>query len=647
MIITKKLHILFWLTMSGLFLSLDIFAQVPPMSRENQPQYAASNIPDSLQEGAYAVMRENTNRLFVRNIGKASFNVSYVLTVLNQKGDRFADLSIPYDKLTRINYIQAAVYDAEGNFVKILKKREIKDYSTADGYSLYTDNRVKSARLSHNTYPYTIKCKYSLTLDGLLFYPNWYPQTHRKIAVEHSSFSILTPKDISFRYKEINLEKAIKSGKAGGSQTWKIANLPVFQSTAYSKENTVPRLLLAPNTFEIERYKGNMQSWKSFGQWISTLNAKRDSIAPATIKKIKQLTARAKTNREKIKIVYHYLQQNTRYVSIQLGIGSWQPFKAITVDQKGYGDCKALSNFTHSLLKHVGIESHYTLVRAGRNEYPIQTDFPSTQFNHVILCVPNAQDTVWLECTSQRESFNYLSSFTSDRDVLLITPEGGKIVHTPVYNQTVNTLQRTAEVKVDAEGNALATVNTAYKAIQSNIVARLVNKSPENQKKWLYNNLDIASFEIQKHSYNLERSNLPVGTENLQLKIRKLASKSGKRLFLKPNFMNRYPRVPYLSKDRKSDIYISSARSFTDIDSIHYQIPEKYHAEYKPAPVRFSNAFGSYEMQVTMDAGKITYIRKMVVNAGTFPKEKYQDMIKFYKKVVKADKEMVVLISGT
>src|SRR4030095_3800912 len=132
----------------------------------------------------------------------------------------------------------------------------------------------------------------------------------------------------------------------------------------------------------------------------------------------------APSESEKIKRIYEYMQNNFRYVSIQLGIGGYRPFSATFTDQKKYGDCKGLSNYMKAALKSVGIKSHIAIINAQYNAEPVDPDFPANNFNHAILCVPG-KDTIWLECTSSSAEFGKLGTFTENRNALLVTENGG------------------------------------------------------------------------------------------------------------------------------------------------------------------------------------------------------------------------------
>ena len=109
---------------------------------------------------------------------------------------------------------------------------------------------------------------------------------------------------------------------------------------------------------------------------------------------------------EKAKIIYKYVQENTRYISVQIGIGGFRPINAIDVDRVKYGDCKGLSNYTMALLKAVNVPSYYTVVEAGNRKVDFEDDFADLrQGNHAILAIPYKGSYYWIDCTSQIHPF--------------------------------------------------------------------------------------------------------------------------------------------------------------------------------------------------------------------------------------------------
>ena len=636
----KKLFILL------LILSINC---VKTTAQKNGLFYPALLIPKELSSDANAVVRMHEQTFEVLSVGKSKSHHKTAITILNKEGDHHAYLTVHYSEgMSRVEGLQAKVYNGLGVEIESAKKKDIVDISAYDGYSIASDNRLKVIDLRKSSYPYTIYYEYTTVDNNTMFYPSWYAQNSLNTAVEKSRYQVSIPQGMKLFYKEVNLPKPASRNSINGNSvfTWEIKNLKPLKSEPYSSvfEELAPRVLLRPDRFEVDGYEGSFDTWENMGNWINLLNKGKDDLPAETIAEIKKITSKASTQKEKVKLVYEYLQQNTRYVSIQLGIGGWQPFSASYVDKNSYGDCKALSNYMQTALKAIDIASYYTLVRAGSGKN-IDKSFPASQFNHAFLCVPLAQDTIWLECTSQTNPFNYLGQFTSDRDVLLCTPEGGKVVHTPVYDKEDNLQARSGEVVIDEDGNATAKIKELRRAMQQDRVQGYATESEEDQKKFLYNYIDIPSFNIKSFELNWEKSELPTFSVESELSIPNCASTSGKRLFLKPNLLTKWTDVPKKLEERKSSIKLDMA--FTDIDTIIYQIPEKYHLEYLPKPVSVSSVFGTYESKIEFKNHQLIYTRKMVMEKGEFPKEQYEEFVSFFKKIKKADRAKTVFVDKT
>jgi transglutaminase-like putative cysteine protease len=610
--------------------------------------YPAFTIPEALKTNAYAVVRLHETTFTVTSPGEAIEKIHYVITILNERGQKQAVLGVPYDKLSKVNSIEGALYDTFGKQVKKLKKSDIEDISTIGNGQLFMDNRAKVAQFTYVQYPYTVEFEYEVVNHNMLFYPRWEPQDDDEVSVEKASLTIHMPAGMDLRYKEMNLAKSatVTPTSNGKQYVWQVSNLPTFKSDDYAPflSQQVPMVYTTPSDFEVEGYKGSMRSWADISKFFYDLNKDRDELPEPVKQKANQLVANEKTPVQKIKKLYEYMQANTRYVGVQLGIGGWQTIPANVVAEKGYGDCKALSNYMKALLKAVGIPAYCASVRAGDGEETVLPDFPNPYFNHVILCVPLSKDTLWLECTSQTGAFGYQGSFTGNRYALLEMPSGGKLLKTTHYSATDNLQSRTAKVQLSESGDAQVEVATQYHGQQQDQLDLYIhNYDTEEQRKMLYKRINIPSFEINQFSFRTTKNRIPVLTESLLLTIRKCGSKSGTRMFITPNLMNAAPNAPQKSENRKSDFVIHT--SFMDADTVIYQLPKGYGIEFVPEAVKIDSKFGSYQSSLQTKDSEITYIRTMTVNRGQYPASAYNEWVDFRKKIVKADKTQLVLVN--
>ncbi|MCW5910449.1 MAG: DUF3857 domain-containing protein [Cyclobacteriaceae bacterium] len=614
-------------------------------------KYPVSEIADEMKKGMYAVIRSKEVRLDIQSKSSSSYYRREVITILNARAKNYAFIGVGYDKLRSIKLFRATVYDAWGREIKKMKSSDIKDESEFDGYSLLSDNRSKSADLRQAVYPYTIEFEYEVQNKFLYSAPDFFVYRDDEISLMESSYSVIYPANLKPRYKLFHVQEPVFDKTKDGREqmSWQFKNIipQKFERHTTNFESTVANIRVSPVEFEFGGYPGRMDTWKDYGLWQASLNKGRDVLPESTKQKVQELVKNAKSDEEKARLLYEFLQNKTRYVSIQLGIGGLQPFEASTVDATGYGDCKALSNYMVALLREAGITGYYTTIQAGANESAVDPDFPSDQANHVVVAVPSKQDTTWLECTSQTNPFGWTGRFTGDRYAMMVTETGGVMVKTPSYPAEVNTQVRTAHVTLDISGNAKATVKTIYSGLQyeNDNLNFIVSKPAEEHKKWIQKTTQIPSFDVGKFTIKNNKAIIPSAEVEAELILSRLATVNGKRIFLTPNLMNRSTYIPEKTEKRNTNIVLRLP--YIDLDTIEYAVPEAIYPEFVPDPVRIRSRFGEYESSYKLEQGKIIYIRKLRMNKGEFPAESYNEFAEFYKNINKADNTKVVFVNKT
>lgn len=608
--------------------------------------YVGNNIPDSLKEDANSVVRYSSEEYDVQGPGKFSYKVHSIITILNEKGNGEAAVRLPYNKkYSSVGSFEMRIYNADGKLTKKYHKSDMYDRAAEDYESLVTDDRVLLLGHTVASYPTTVEMTYELDASSSVDLTRWDIQGEEQ-SIQNELCKVVVSPDAGFRY--LNKNTSIKPQKTtSGSKdvyTWQVSNLKAFKLEEGAEPWRVyPTVQFCQNKFSFYGIPGDISSWQNFGKWILDLNADGSSLSPERVAEIKKMTDTIKTDKGKAKFLYKYMQQSMRYVSIQLGIGGLKSFPATFVDQKKYGDCKALSNYMRALLKAVNINSYYTVINAGSNEEPADYNFPYNGFNHVILCVPFKNDTTWLECTSNTKAFGVLGSFTENRKALITTEDGGKLVSTPKSQARENQFNSEVHVVLNADGGAKAQAKILSTGdLRSFFVNELPALKAEEQKEDI-----ISEFGIKQPSafdFQLGSDINDVKEVNLTIDYDKFCDvMAGDKQFIRPRVLALWDASVPITEKRKTDFYFKFPMQESCTTTI--DLPAGYEVESLPTNSNLKFSYGTYDLSFVYNKDKNQVIStfKFVLNNQVIPAAKYTEMQQYFDSINHAQNKKLVI----
>ncbi|CAN5475673.1 hypothetical protein BH09BAC6_BH09BAC6_03450 [soil metagenome] len=607
--------------------------------------YIAANIPDSLKQDANSVLRYGMEEINVLGPGKAVLQVHMIVTVLNEKGDDNAKIILPYNKkFSSVNSFEMRVYSADGRLLKKYHKSDMYDRAAIDNESIVTDDRLLAIRHTITSYPTTIEFIIEQNIKSLINLGSWSIQSVEQ-SIQNSNYRLTVRKDAGFRY--LNSNTNIKPDKFTAENTdtyfWKVDNLKAIKPEDGAEAwNVLPKIYFSGNSFEYYGIPGDISSWQSYGKWQQALNADVCSLSPQRAEQIQKMTADIKTDKEKAKFLYRYMQQNVRYVSIQLGIGGLKPFPASFVDEKKYGDCKALSNYMYALLKAVNIPSCYATVNAGENEEPANPEFPFDRFNHVILCVPFKGDTTWLECTSNTKPFGKLGPFTENRYALLIDNNGGKLVKTPRSVDVDNQTNREAHLIMDANGGAKAQLKISSTGEYRALYLEIASLKTDEQKEAMIRMLNIKQPSAFEFKPAVDKDGMD--EVNIELDYDKFCDVSaGSKQFYRPRVFDLWTVTVPVTEKRKTAYYFEHPMQKSCVTTI--DLPAGFEVETLPKDQSLKFTYGNFEIKYLYNATKNQVIStsKFILTNQVIPAAKYNEMQVYMDGIAKAQNKKLVI----
>lgn len=609
-------------------------------------EYSSLLIPDSLKQNANAVVRLNQLDIVVSSQRNMDIKKKRVVTVLNEKGLESIDAYENYDKKTTVSNIQAIAFDAFGNEIKKIKRKDFRDQSITGGGTVFSDNRVIYLEYVPTHYPFTIVYESEIQTSNTAFIPQWFPLNDYLLSIEKSVLNVSYPENLGFRKMEFNFPnfKIAKTVDTSTQLSYTATNIVAqkYEDNSPNISEIFPRVMMGLEYFNLEGVDGNAKNWKEYGQWFSDkILTGTDVLPEGTKAKIKTIVGNETDPIKKAQIVYKYVQEKSRYVGIQVGIGGFKPMLANDVDRLGYGDCKALSNYTRALLNAVDVPSYYTELYGSKDKKDIRSDFFSIQGNHVILTIPNGNSYVFLECTSQDDPFGFQANFTDDRDVLVIKPDGGEIIRTKKYENKDNAQVNKGKYILDDNGKFSGIISMVSEGSQYGKFH--IETSPPTEQEAHYKEYwdNIGNLKINKITLFNNKEKVSF-TENMDISADNYGKISNGKMIFVVNAYNQYTGSVKRIRNRKTPFEIQ--RGYYDTDEISVSLPASFTIESLPQNFELNTKFGEYKTEIIKkDNANLIYKRSIFIKKGLYKNTEYDEYRLFMEQISRNDNAKIIL----
>lgn len=566
------------------------------------------------------------------------------LQIKNSDGLEYANISIPFSGMGEISGIDAYISNADGKKIKKLKKKDLVLRNRFTKMSFHTNNLIYEFKLIHNEFPYIINYSYISEREEFVDIAHWYTNLFSKIPTRYSELKLIVNDSNAIDIREVNISLDSKSLLENNEieYTWvSTENQPKRSETLcphYSQ--LIPNVLIIPKKFKYQ-IDGSLESWQSFGSFVSQLNSGLGDLPFDEKTKITELITDIDDKKEMISVLFDYLKSETRYVNISINEGGLKTYPASYVSENKFGDCKALSNYFKSILGFVGIQSYYTLISSGDKINKVQMDFPSQQFNHVILFVPLENDNLWVDCTSDYKC-EYVGTFIQDRNAFIINKDQSYFKKTPALTKEDVKTKRTIFIKDTPSKNAEIKIRNSYKgAVFEHLYYIKNHKNNTDMLKYLQKN-----FVEEKLKAPDEFVFQIIEDENEIILDYNTTSNTIINYFGNEMILN-IPRIdfPDFELPKYRDFKVQIDYPIYHVDQITFEIPQNSSIETKLINDTISSEYGYYQVNMNINNNLLIINKEFYLIAKDYDLDQYEEFYDFVKKSRTADKKLIVSIS--
>jgi len=587
--------------------------------------------------------------------------------ILRPTGRDYGMVVVTFNPQRKITSLRGWCIPAQGRDYEV-KDKDATEVSLPkiEGSELISDVKAKLLRIPAPDPGNIVGYEYEAHEQPLVLQDEW--DFQGMTPVRESHYSLQIPSGWEYKTSWINYPE-MKSTQAGSNQgEWAVSDVKAIREEEDMPplEGIAGRMIVTffpPGGSAADAFA----SWRDMGNWYQNLTSGRRDASAEIKGKVSALTAPAGTPLQKMRALAQFVQQDVRYVAVELGIGGWQPHPAHEVFIHRYGDCKDKATLMSSMLHEIGVDSYYVVINTQRGSATPDMPPHVGAFNHAIIAIklpqgmtdpalaaamqhPKLGKLLFFDPTSELIPFGQIGGYLQANYGLLVTPEGGELVELPRQPATTNGIQRTAKLALDGMGNLKGDVEelrVGDRAWGQRLELTQVTKDSDRIKPFEGLLADsLATFRITKASLvNLHETGQPLGF-NYSFVAENYAKSAGSLLLVRPRVIGRKSSALLETKEpRKYPVEFPGPALDTDVFDI--TLPVGYEVEDLPPPVDADYSFASYHSKTEVHGNAIRYTRTLEVKELSVPVSRVEELKRFYRIIAGDERNTAVLRPAT
>lgn len=523
-----------------------------------------------------------------------------------------------YNSMVSLNKFFAKI----DNNNAVLEKRD----ESNDGYMYFkTDSRYKiydinlPVRGTQVTYGYTEECR-DAKFNSVLYVPDEHFTQKKIVKValhDFLKFDIVEMNFEGINYTKDTVYEYPKTGNAKEKVKYLVYTFKRLKGFQNYSSDRGPSYNYPMLYFHFKSASQNgrnhqiMNTTDDLYRWYRLVSSNLQDDTSAFARFTKNLVKDKKTDEEKIKTVYYWIQDNIRYIAFEDGIAGFRPDECADVFRKRYGDCKGMANLTKNMLKVLGYDSR--LVWIGTKHQNFSYDIPGMPVdNHAICAVKLNGKYLFLDGTENYCALYDYANRIQGRQCIVENGENYSIERIPEWGYEHN--EEASNEVMQLNGKTLsAKIKKTYKGESKLDLIRAYNfLNSENKEEVLFNYLtdENINFKISNIRHT-DLSNRDINPEiNYDLNVNNQVIQSKDRMFVNLEWDREFDGV-WFDSTRRVDLDLGHKNYIKRNVTLQLNAGQKVIS--LPKSVNIENEYYSFKLEMKVVGNTVVY-DKILIN---------------------------------